>query len=104
MPRYETREKRKKKKNNRAERDVRVCQIGRKREKKPTHRRGSLSHKLTPRFEPLSMHRTYSRSGSFLGVTAFMEPDTLIADSNFHIGHLEAHADFNGQLKLKIQT
>lgn len=37
---------------------------------------------------------TYSRTGSFLGVTTFVEPNTLIADSNFHIGHLEARCEF----------
>ena len=39
-------------------------------------------------YEPLSMHNTYSWTSSFLGVTAFVEPDTLIADRNFYIGHL----------------
>lgn len=38
--------------------------------------------------------RTYSRTGSFLGVTAFVEPYTSIADSNFNIGHLEARSEF----------
>lgn len=38
--------------------------------------------------------RTYSGTGSFLGVTTFVEPNTSIADSNFNIGHFEARSEF----------